>query len=159
MGKQHKYFLGMCDDNGDGRKNCEAYITWELKDGKFSMCAETWLPSKRDIIRGGQCVDYVAAMFPHDKKAQRMAEIWKRWHLNDLTAGSPAQELWLRENPIAPEDYRFPKSYYAVARERLAAVGLNPDPNFIYKGKPYSYGHAWLKEELPAEIVAEIQSW
>ena len=159
MNKEHKYYLGKCDDNGNGRKNCEAYITWEFKDGKFSMCAETWLPSKRDTIRGGQCVDDVAALFPDDKKAQRMAEIWKRWHLNDRTAGSPAQEQWLREHPIDPKEIVYPKSHYEEACKRLAAVGLNPDPGFTYKGLPYRYGHAWLREEIPADIKAEIESW
>jgi len=154
--KGHKYLLGLCDAEGRGVKRNEAYITWDFEDGKFSMCAEVWLPSKRDIIMGGQCVGEVAAMFPHDAKAQRMAEIWKRWHLNDMTAGSPAQEDYLRNNPIT---WKFPQSHYTVASQVLADAGLNPDPNYSYKGKPYSYGHAWLMEEIPSEIAAEIESW
>lgn len=155
--KEHRYYLGKCDADGNGRNVNEAYITWSYDGTTFSMCAEVWQANKRDIIRGGQCVDTVAAFFPHNKKAQRMVEIWKRWHLNDLTAGSPAQEAWLREH--RDEFPGYPVSHYTWVAEQLAAAGLNPDPNYLYKGQPYKYGHAWLKEELPAEVRAEIESW
>ena len=144
-----RYILGKCDYNGSGRKNCEAEITWELKDGRFSMRAEIWNPRHTDIYCGGQCVDTVAAFFPHDAKAKRMCEIWRRWHLNDMRAGSQAQEDWLRQNPGTSSDQGC-----EMRCARLAAAGLNPDPETGYR-----YGHAWLKEELPAEIIAEIESW
>lgn len=151
MAQEHRYVLGKCDYNEAGRKNCEAAITWELKDGKFSMCAEIWQPNKRDILAGGQCVDTVAAYFPEDAKAQRMLAIWTDWHLNDMNAGTPAQTAWLKVN-LKPEDYAYPKSHYDVACEKLAAAGLNPDNG-------YKYGSKWLRVELPPEVVAEIQSW
>lgn len=159
MRKENKYYLGKCDGYGRGRAYCDAYITWTFDGKKFSMCAEVWRPSKSDIIMGGQCVGEVAAMFPKDKKAQRMVEIWKRWHLNDMKAGSPAQEMWLRENPIDPVEYTYPKDHYTVASTKLEAAGLNPDPDYLHNGEPYKYGHAWLKEEIPAEVAAEIKSW
>lgn len=159
MSKEHKYYLGKCDAIGGGAKRNEAYITWEFKDGKFSMCAEIWMASKRDIIMGGQCVREVAAFFPEDEKAQRMVEIWERWHLNDLVAGSPAQMKWLRDNPLDPKEYAYPASHYDVAGKKLEEAGLNPDPDYIHNEKPYKYGHAWLKEEIPADVAAEIESW
>lgn len=151
--KEHRYVLGLVDYHNRGRATCEAAITWTLENGRFSMCAEIWRADKRDIHEGGQCVDRVAAYFPKDMKAQRMVEIWKRWHLNDMRAGSAIQEQWLRNNPIPAEEYAYPKSHYDVASEKLAAAGLNPDPD------GYRYGHAWKCEELPAEVIAEIQSW
>lgn len=146
MSREHRYVLGM-------HRRGECAITWELKDGRFSMCAEHWLPSKRDIQQGGQCVDTIAAWFPDDAKAQRMVEVWKRWHLNDMRAGSQAQEDWLRAHPLDPKSYAYPKSHYIVAGAALAAAGLNPDAD------GYKYGHAWKTEPLPPEIVAEIESW
>lgn len=43
----------------------------------------------------------------------RFFATWKRWHLNDMKAGSAAQEAWLRENPV---NAIYPESHY----ERLA---------------------------------------
>ncbi len=157
--REHRLVLGKVAYNGSGRRNCEAAITWEFNGGKFSMCAEIWNPRHTDCYTCGQCVDTVAAYFPHNAKVQRMVAIWRRWHLNDLTAGSPAQERWLQDNPIAPEECAYPKSHYVVACAKLAAAGLNPDPGYERDGKPYAYGSAWLKTEIPADVVAEIESW
>ena len=120
------YVLGKTDYNGSGRRNCECAIEWELRDGRFSMSACVWNPRKTDIYMGGQCVDEVASLFPEDLKAQRMVSVWKRWHLNDMRAGSPAQEEYLRTTPDAFPGY--PVSHYEWASEVLAKAGLNPDP-------------------------------
>lgn len=159
MGNEKRYILGKVDYNRNGRKDCEAAFTYTLESNRFSMCAEIWNPRKTDIYVGGQCCEEVAAYFPNDKQAQRMLEIWRRWHLNDMKAGSPAQMQYLKENPIPPEDYAHPASYYTVASLVLERAGLNPDPDYLHEGKPYEYGSAWLKEELPPEIVQEIITW
>jgi hypothetical protein len=90
-----KLFLGKCDYDTPGKKNCEAYITFELEQGdygpEFSAQAEIWQPSKRDILCGGQCVDKVAALFPDNVKAARVCEVWREWHLNGMNAGLPVQ--------------------------------------------------------------------
>lgn len=155
MRDEKRYVLGKVNYNHykSGRRNCEVAITWTLAEGRFSMCAEVWNPRKTNLYMYGQCVDTVAAMFPNDTKAQRMAEVWKRYHLNDMKAGSAVQEQWLRDNPIPEAEYAYPRSHYKVASDKLADAGLNPDPN------GYLYGHEWKAEELPAAIVAEIESW
>lgn len=153
---ERKYVLGKVDYNHTGRRNCEAAITWRFENGRFTMQAEIWNPRKTDIYCGGQCVDTVAAYFPNDAKAKRMVAIWERWHLNDTKAGSPAQEEWLRQNPVSAV---YPESHYEKASAALAGAGLNPDPAHLHNGKPYAYGSAWLREELPADVVAEIESW
>src|SRR5688500_14965344 len=48
--------------------------------------------------------------------------IWKRWHLNDMRAGSKVQEDYLRENPIPATGLT---SYYQRAVDALNAAGLN----------------------------------
>lgn len=80
--------------------------------------------------------------------ASRLADIWERWHLNDMTAGSPAQSAFLRANPITDR-----MNHYVKACEALAAAGLNPDPNHEHNGKPYTYGSAWLREDVPADVI------
>lgn len=154
---ENKYYLGKCDYNESGRNNCKAFITWKLEQRKeglrFSMCAEIWNPRETNLYTVGQCVDEVAAYFPNDEKAQRMVEIWKRWHLNDMKAGSAVQEQYLKDRPIDQAEYAYPKSYYEVASEKLFEVGLNPDAD------GYQYGHAWKFEQIPGDVIAEIQSW
>lgn len=151
-GEMGKRTLGKIDYNGSGRRNCRAELTWSLENGRFSMQAAVWNPRESDCYTCGQCVDEVVAYFPQDKQAQRMAAVWRRWHLNDMKAGSPAQEQWLRDNPIDRAEYAYPKSRYEVVSAKLAAVGLNPDQG-------YNYGSAWKLEELPPDILAEIRAW
>jgi hypothetical protein len=79
-------------------------------------------------------------------------DIWDRWHLNDMKAGSAIQENYLREHPLDPESYKYPKSHYEVASEVLAQAGLNPDPD------GYKYGHAWKREEVPQAVIDFLAS-
>ena len=156
----HKYYLGKCDYNGSGRRNCKTFITWDLIDGKFSMCAEIWNPRETDLYCSGQCVDEVCKYFPHDQLARRMERVWRDYHLNDMRAGSPAQEALLKsKEPERLKSLAHPVSHYDWASNVLAEAGLNPDPNHLHNGVPYRYGSAWLKRELPMEIIAEIESW
>lgn len=84
-----------------------------------------------------------------EKIAQFFAT-WKRWHLNDMRAGSPAQEEYLRAHPVS---YSYPKSHYDAAREALSAAGLHPDPS-----NGYLYGSAWLTEPVPADVLEWLRA-
>lgn len=72
-------------------------------------------------------------------------DVWDRWHLNDMRAGSQVQMEYLRANPVKHEDY-------TKRCERLAAAGLNPDLD------GYKYGHAWKFEEVPASVIEFLKS-
>ncbi len=85
-------------------------------------------------------------------KVAALVAIAGRWHLNDLTAGSPAQEEWLREHPV---DADYPESHYDKALVALRAAGLSRAPS--HEG--YVYGSAWLYEELPAEVVTTLMGF
>lgn len=164
---ERKMVLGKCDYNGSGRRNCKAVITWKLENGNFSMCAEIWNPRGTDCYTCGQCVDKVAAYFPENQTARRMVEIWERWHLNYMKAGTPRQEAWLREHKDSFPGY--PTMYYDWACIMLRSENaladhdidfLQPDMQLPCDGgEPYYYGAAWLKEEIPADVIAEIESW
>ena len=159
MSKEHKLVLGKVDYNNSGRRNCKAAITWEIKDGRFSMCAEIWNPRETDCYTCGQCVDTVAAYFPGNAKVQRMVAIWRAWHLNDMEAGSPAQAAHLKTLGEWKHGRDGFTSHYDWALAELGKAGLQPDASYIHNGKPYAYGSAWLKRDLPADVLAEIQSW
>jgi hypothetical protein len=126
MKTENKYTLGKCDYNGDGRQNCTAKLTWTLedRDGKirFSMSGEIWQPTGRDILAGGQCVDTVTALFPNDPKAQRMAEIWRRWHLNDMRPGCEHQREWNTEKKIAVTRYTWGEKFHATRKQAEAGT-------------------------------------
>lgn len=157
--KTHIYFVGKADYCGRGRKDCPVEIEWSFENGRFSMSGCIWNPRKTDGYSFGQNLDSIAELFPANKKVQRMVAIWQEWHLNHLTAGSPAQEAFLEANPIPKEEYAYPKSHYDVACAKLAAAGLNPDHSFMKDGKPYAYGSANNMTEIPAEVAEEINSW
>ena len=78
----------------------------------------------------------------------KLRKVWDRWHLNDMRAGSPAQMEFLRANPVTDR-----RDYFSKASGALAAAGLNPDPNYLHNGKPYEYGSAWLRDEVPADVL------
>jgi hypothetical protein len=82
---------------------------------------------------------------------QKFREVWGRWHLNDMKAGSPAQEKYLREHPVV---FAYPESHYTKACVALTVAGLHPDPGYLHDGKPYLYGHRWLHEDVPDEVLA-----
>ncbi len=83
-------------------------------------------------------------------KVAALAAIAGRWHLNDVTAGSPAQEEYMRQHPRQFE-VTYPTSHYENACKQLGS--LNPDRSM---DPPYAYGSAWLYEELPAEVVTTL---
>lgn len=82
----------------------------------------------------------------NQQKVEMLQTIWDKYHLNNLIAGSPAQELYLDNNPISDH-----MNHYDIAVERLTAAGLNPDPNYQnpMTGEQYRYGSAWLRKEVP----------
>ena len=196
-------------------------------DGELSICGTIeWIGGG---YNGGQCIEALAALLPNNPTAQRIAEVWQRWHLNHmraacehqrasgfldrvgqevtfynwrmtsetLTASNAAEKNALKRlkagetvtlepmelrlmnlgysrktyTETLPEDlapfYELAKgtSSYDQPREVKTLGWLNQSehPDGLL-GRPcevcgYKYGSAWLKEELPPEIVAEVQSW
>jgi hypothetical protein len=84
---------------------------------------------------------------------KKLRDIWNKWHLNDMQAGSPAQTAFLEANPVPRA-----ADYFTEASQKLKDAGLNPDPNYFNNGKPYRYGSAWLRVEIPAEALQYLQN-
>lgn len=100
----------------------------------------------------GQCVSELAEVSVYAPgwdadKCARLAELWERWHLNDMRAGSQVQMDWLRANPVSAT---YPESHYEKAREALRGAGLEPD------AEGYRYGSRWRVEDVPSEVITEI---
>lgn len=68
--------------------------------------------------------------------------IWRKWHLNDTQAGTPAQMAELEKHKFPG----YPMLHYDWAKETLTKAGLEPDNG-------YSYGSAWLRVDVPDEAL------
>lgn len=149
-----KIAIGKVDYENKGLDSNLVEIEYSLKDGRFSASGNIWMSSKRDILSGGQNLDEIAELFPSNELVQRIVSVWRKWHLNDMHAGSPKQEAFL-------ESLNLPNNgnHYETAKAKLKDAGLDPDDSYIHNGKPYSYGSAWLYVELPSDIISEIESW
>jgi hypothetical protein len=104
--------LGKVDYNETGRENCAVDLEIELRHigptytttgeivqkqttdhrmlaeyNELSVCGSIWNPGHSDIYSGGQNIDEIAALFPHNRQVQRIHAIWSEWHLNDMTSG------------------------------------------------------------------------
>lgn len=125
--------FGKVDYNRSGRKNCLVTVDVELKDGTLSICGNVWNHLKSDTYLGGQCLDDLQKLLPHDKKLARIVAIWDRWHLNHMRAGCQHQ--------------------------REAGWTWQTHPSVHCPMCGYAYGSAWLREELPQSIIDEVTAW
>lgn len=75
------------------------------------------------------------------KTCFRLKQAWERWHLNDMRAGTPKQEELVRKWRLTAED----KGYTAACKM------LEENDLLIDDG--YRYGTAWLKEEVPLDVL------
>ena len=147
-----KLYLGKIDYNDCGKKINLVEIDWEFKGDKFTMSGGIWNSKKTDYLQCGQCLDTIKRFFPKHKIFNEMYEIWQKWHLNDLKAGSPQQEHYINSLCLKKYDYD-------IVRNELKKIHLLKDQSFIHNGQPYEYGTAWLKAEIPIVIKNQIKSW
>jgi hypothetical protein len=137
----------------------DLYVTveWQLRNGRDELSLTGVIGPKVNGNCRGSCGqtgvpdDMISYAEGWDaESATRLAEVWDRWHLNAMRAGSPSQEAWLREHPVTAV---YPESYLTKARTALAAADLQPDASLLHDGEPYSYGSAWLYEQVPESIL------
>lgn len=127
---------------------------------EISLCGWVWNERRTDCIMGGQCLDHLRATSERlrdDSLFKELFGLWQRWHLNGLHAGTPEQEAAIKEWEAAGNRYDYTK-----ACEMLKARGLYEVPftgltvGRRYNGELYKYGHGWVVEELPADVVARV---
>lgn len=71
----------------------------------------------------------------------RLKQVWQCWHLNDMRAGTPKQEEAIRRWRSTTDD-----PSYDAACKMLESIDLLFDNG-------YRYGTAWLKEEVPLDVL------
>lgn len=134
--------LGWCKFDGETKRR-KAIVEIELKntDGKYklSMCGEIKKSS------WGQCREEIKKYIVAPRmNFDRIMEVWEKYHLNDMHAGTQKQEQFIKEH-IKTHDYD-------TICEELKKAGL-------YEDNGYRYGSGWLYEPIPESVLNEIFNW
>jgi len=94
----------------------------------------------------GQCIGAIRNFWGHIPEVAELCDIWDRWHLNDLRAGTRKQSDTLRG-----KKNRSKHEHYTWACNYLKRKGLLVDHG-------YKYGAEWLFEPIPATVVKRIKA-
>lgn len=153
----------------------------EYKGGRLSITGV------EGPTRGGNCLGGAGQIDIHLRKHQdeitlapgwtraKLAaffEAWQAWHLNDMKAGTPAQEALLHEiDPLLKLQPGYGLNAYNWQRYALALNGLLIDYDYLRDGTfidvahygankamiGYSYGEAWLKRDVPVDVITFLR--
>lgn len=139
--------------------NGHVFVTIKYKDGELSLTGVEGPKSNGDCK--GSCgqinmspswgITAYAPGFSVEIEKQ-LRDVWGAWHLNHMRAGSPAQRAVAA---TLPESMR--RDYKAM-KQALREAGVDPDPAYLHKGKPYAYGSAWLRDDVPEDVLLWLQS-
>ena len=157
-----KASFGKVDYYGNGRKSNAVEIEMQLKDGVFTASGSIKNARGTDSVSGGQNIDEIAELFKDNKDVQEIHSLWKKYHLNDMHAGTEKQEAALEKykserksiadqmNKDAKYDWqKVSESDYNVTKKLLENHDLLVDDG-------YQYGTSWLKREIPIEDRKKI---
>lgn len=115
---------------------------WNLKKGNYKTLPITGDITEKEKIKpytDGQCYDSIK---PTTDKQKEVIDIWREYHLNDLTAGSKKQMEAL-------ESFKYKNNYYKEACEYLKKRRLLIDDG-------YKFGSKWLVKPLKNGIIEKI---
>lgn len=142
-----KLNLGKIDSYGNGRKTCAVEVELELTDdGRFTASGTVWNSRHTDCIMGGQCLDDLMRCdeMKNNPKFKQVYEWWKKWHLNDMHAGTEKQEQALEDAGVRGD--------YTKECDYLESIGLLYDNG-------YKFGTSWLKREIPNETLLQMKQF
>lgn len=167
---ERKISFGKVDGYENGHKNCEVVAELKLENGCFSASCNLWNHIHTDIIMAGQCFDTLVKNFPELNNNEMFVEVldlWEKYHLNDMHAGTPTQERLLKEAVASGELKAYGANNYDETCAYLESKGMLYDAGHMViktdkDGQeytvPYKYGTGWLKEEIPEEDLERIES-
>ncbi len=102
---------------------------------------------RRDYLGGGQIVDTLADITTPApgwslEEIRELRTLWDRWHLNTMRAACAH---------MVPDDLAREDNGYGGTRISTS------DPRNVCPVSGYKYGHAWLTEPVPADVVARLE--
>jgi len=122
---------------GNSDFGCKIYIEITERDSFKRLSINGVIFESDEETGWGQIRKEVKDIIP-----ARLCRIWERWHLNDMRAGTFVQEEILRQ----ARDKGVDVSTYEKACDYLHEFDVLVDDG-------YKYGSAWLKEELPQDVI------
>lgn len=142
------------------------FVTIKHKDGKLSITGVVG-PMRNGDCRGscGQVRSELLELTSYAtgwdaRLAKRLYDVWQRWHLNDMVAGSPAQEQFLRNKrkQVVAEHPEYENAPHSIPSKlgfdshyNMVCSWLSDADLLVDNG--YRYGTKWLHEYLPAQLV------
>src|SRR5574344_946492 len=126
------------------KKINDVTIEVELNDEDvFTACGYVWNIRHTDCVSGGQNLDELFPFFNNNNTFKEIYRFWKLYHLNDLHAGTKEQEKAVNEKfgNANANDYEKHVDY-------LKSINMY---EVEYNGKPYLYGHGWIKYDIPTD--------
>ena len=128
-----------------------ATIEIDLKNNNFS-CSGTLKNKYYEC--GGQCLDEILQAFPDNAEIKILHTLWKKYHLNDMHAGTYEQEQALEKAVNDGVLTSYGANNYKETCDYLKSIGLY---EVIYNGKPYKYGTGWLTFDIPKHDLDVIK--
>ena len=128
---------------------------------ELSICGDIWNARKTDIVCGGQCLDTIAQYKNQleDKDTFDMIyDLWRKYHLNSMHAGTPGQEAVIKAWEAEGNIYDYKAACDVLKQKGLYEVnytGLTIGKR--YNNEPYKYGHGWVIQELPGDVVLRVE--
>ena len=129
----------------------EVKVELYTRDNKvvFTASGTIYNSRKTDCYCAGQCLDEIA-MFLQNPKFITIHKLWKKYHLNDMHAGTPEQEQLVDDYFKAEhKNYNYDEAKKVLEDNNMLTVKL-PD------GTDYTYGTGWLYEPIPEEDLNTI---
>lgn len=151
--------LGKTSYMSDRRDN-RVTVEVSYEDGKLSFMGNIYNRSNTDITAGGQIREEIAKRFARNPYMQELSAFWKTYHLNDAHPGTEAQEEMLErykkeKRTTSPDGAALPDrnaNHYEWAKKVLEGENMLIDGG-------HTYGKAWLKRDVPKEVLERIQSF
>ena len=144
-------------------------IDINLNNGNLSICGYSKFYNTQQEF-GGQCQTELNNYLKGNTWWDKLYKIWCNWHLNDMQPDTPEQMECL-EN-ITQEKRKEAIEHLKLQYKYNKHYTLKPDDKYnqdclllrwygLYEvelpdGTMYTYGHKWLKKELPEEVVSFI---
>jgi len=130
-------------------KECTNFETLQRENMKvLSICGSIWDAVHFDCVSCGQNLDEIKATATgKNPKFLKIYDLWQKYHLNDLKPGTKRQcaaiDIWRKKNNI--------KGFaYTEEGEYLKSINL-------YYDNAVEWGHQWMCESIPDNIIKEIE--
>lgn len=167
--------LGKIDANDTGRKinKAELEVRLEMRTHGdmivpvFTVCGSVWNSRNTDIIMGGQCLDSMLPTCQKNPLFMKIYRWWKLYHLNDMNAGTPAQERIIKDHfKITETDYDYYEAVQVLTDVGMYTVPVKPT-DWWRTGKKepkdgvyeYRYGSGWWYNDIPDADLKEIEEF